>query len=733
MKGFRSFTSFGIVGILMLLLGPLSLAQTERRCFPEAGPEITACIEGRLRDFWEKQGSLSVFGYPLNEATQTQGVTTQLFERARLEYHTANNPPYDLLLGRLGADLLSKKGKQPAKETTPQEGCLFFAETKQNLCPPFLPLWQSTGLELGEPGVSQAESLALFGLPLTPAQQEVLSDGQTYTVQWFERARFEDHGEKGILLGLLGKEMGSLNPGGFIKAEGSRLIYQGNSIQLKGVNYYPKGRPWMEMWSNWKGKLIEQELTLAKAQLGINSVRILLPYSIRGLADMGKVNKGLLKELREMLQIAGNLDLRLIITLFDFYEDFPEQGSKDEWQNLNYLNALIGPFVNDERILAWDIHNEPDHYDLWNEGKAARVQTWLGRMADRVHQLDPNHLVTVGMGKSPNLWQPGPDGRSALDYSDLISVHIYNAADAERQIYELRMKVNKPILIEEFGWPTGPRCAVKGYTEEAQEKAYQTLLPAVEGQVVGVFAWTLRDYEPGPTLRWDSHEEHYGLFRPDDTLKPAALVFQAFGSSPLTNGTKTNLPLTSDGAGPPRGWAAPKFIPESGYYVKGWFRRAWELFGGRNGFGLPLSEAFTRKEDGRVVQYFEAAVLEFHPEGAGGPTFQTLDPLQQTMRMISFQDIGSNFAANRGFTPGGHKLAAEFSPFYAGAYGPWRLGEPSSDLLTEEINGGAKSVQYFQRGRLELNPTSKAIQYGLLGTWAWQNQCQATDQPLGSP
>jgi len=26
-------------------------------------------------------------------------------------------------------------------------------------------------------------------------------------VQWFERARFEDHGEQGVLLGLLGDEL----------------------------------------------------------------------------------------------------------------------------------------------------------------------------------------------------------------------------------------------------------------------------------------------------------------------------------------------------------------------------------------------------------------------------------------------------------------------------------------------------------------------------------------------
>jgi Tol biopolymer transport system component len=62
---------------------------------------------------------------------------------------------------------------------------------------------------LGDPGISDAESLALFGLPISPLQEEDI-EGQTYQVQWFERARFELHPENAppfdVLLGLLGRE-----------------------------------------------------------------------------------------------------------------------------------------------------------------------------------------------------------------------------------------------------------------------------------------------------------------------------------------------------------------------------------------------------------------------------------------------------------------------------------------------------------------------------------------------
>ena len=59
----------------------------------------------------------------------------------------------------------------------------------------------------GRAGKSYAESLALFGQPLSPPQTEELAPGVFVTVQWFERARFEDHGAGRVLLGLLGNEL----------------------------------------------------------------------------------------------------------------------------------------------------------------------------------------------------------------------------------------------------------------------------------------------------------------------------------------------------------------------------------------------------------------------------------------------------------------------------------------------------------------------------------------------
>ncbi|MFP4439964.1 MAG: PQQ-dependent sugar dehydrogenase [Chloroflexaceae bacterium] len=189
-------------------------AQSEQRCFEETG----FCIAGRIREFWEQNGGLPVFGYPITpqQTAEVEGQPRQVqwFERNRLELHPENAPPYDVLLGRLGVVRLEQQNRnwRDVPPSGPQSGCQFFEETGQNVCGEILATWRANGLEFdGSPGTSTAESLALFGLPLSPAQTETLADGSERTVQWFERARFELHPENeppfNVLLGLLGRQV----------------------------------------------------------------------------------------------------------------------------------------------------------------------------------------------------------------------------------------------------------------------------------------------------------------------------------------------------------------------------------------------------------------------------------------------------------------------------------------------------------------------------------------------
>ncbi len=208
--------------LVMLALGfwfalsgtPRMQAQAGGRCFSETG----YCIAGPIRDFWERNGGLMVFGFPItpqqSEPIEGRPTQVQWFERSRLELHSENPWPYDVLMGRMGAERLGqlRRDWKSFPRITPAADCRVFAETGHAICGALLATWQAGGLNLdGDPSINHNESLALFGLPLSDATSERGGDGQFYTVQWFERARFELHPENAppfnVLLGLLGREL----------------------------------------------------------------------------------------------------------------------------------------------------------------------------------------------------------------------------------------------------------------------------------------------------------------------------------------------------------------------------------------------------------------------------------------------------------------------------------------------------------------------------------------------
>jgi hypothetical protein len=121
-----------------------------------------------------------------------QARVEQYFERSRLEYHPENAAPYNILLGQLGRHLHA-----PDPPAAPIAGQTYVPETGHNVAADFCQYWQANG------------GLAQFGHPISEEMPEQLADGQTYTVQYFERARFERHPENpppwAIGLGQLGR------------------------------------------------------------------------------------------------------------------------------------------------------------------------------------------------------------------------------------------------------------------------------------------------------------------------------------------------------------------------------------------------------------------------------------------------------------------------------------------------------------------------------------------------
>ncbi|MEI6778645.1 MAG: hypothetical protein WCK70_17230 [Chloroflexales bacterium] len=183
---------------LTLLLSAASVKTASAqgpRCFPEVQNK---CISGSIRTYWEKNGGLPIFGYPIRdqnlETVEGRTIQVQWFERDRLEIQADGT----VTTGRLGVQMLEIQGRpwQQGNKMAPDSGCIANFPTGHQVCGTFARFWQKNG------------GLVRLGYPVTPEIQETIQ-GQLYTVQYFERRRFELHGDQ-VMLGLLGSEVRSI-------------------------------------------------------------------------------------------------------------------------------------------------------------------------------------------------------------------------------------------------------------------------------------------------------------------------------------------------------------------------------------------------------------------------------------------------------------------------------------------------------------------------------------------
>jgi hypothetical protein len=182
-------------GLLLVLLAatwlPAAGAQNTLRYFGQTGHYL----RGAFRSFWERNGGVANFGYPLTEEYYrgSDGRIVQFFERARFELLVQGNQAI-IELGRLGVETTGNKIFPKTPPFTSTRARRYFPETEHSLQGAFKATWEARG------------GLRIFGNPISEEIAERLSDGRFHTVQYFERARFELW-PGGVLIGHLGREL----------------------------------------------------------------------------------------------------------------------------------------------------------------------------------------------------------------------------------------------------------------------------------------------------------------------------------------------------------------------------------------------------------------------------------------------------------------------------------------------------------------------------------------------
>jgi hypothetical protein len=168
---------------------PVAHAQSDSQTFAQTGKTVRGKF---LERYWAGTDWASRYGLPVSDEMQersdTDGkvYTVQYFEWTAFELHPENTAPYDILFSLLGVFEYDRKypNGAPGQMANNSGGSRLFPETGKHLGCQFLDYWLKNG------------GLLQNGYPISEELTETSdADGNSYRVQYFQRAVFVYHGE----------------------------------------------------------------------------------------------------------------------------------------------------------------------------------------------------------------------------------------------------------------------------------------------------------------------------------------------------------------------------------------------------------------------------------------------------------------------------------------------------------------------------------------------------------
>ena len=261
---------------------------------------------------------------------------------------------------------------------------------------------------------------------------------------------------------------------------------------LVGCNFIPSNAiNQLEMWQaeTFDPDIIDCELRWA-ANIGFKTVRTFL-HDLAWEADPA----GFKQRIDRFLDIASRHGIRPMLVIFDdCWNSDPCIGSQpapkpgihnsgwvqspsiavvnsgpSAWGRLErYVKDIISAFADDERILLWDLYNEPG-----NSSNREKSLPLLQSVFAWAREIDPSQPLTAGIW-----WDIEPLNEFQLAASDVITFHNYQPADhLEKQIASLKLH-GRPVICTEWMART---CG----------SLVSTHLPIFAREKVGCFNWGL--------------------------------------------------------------------------------------------------------------------------------------------------------------------------------------------------------------------------------------------------
>jgi hypothetical protein len=299
------------------------------------------------------------------------------------------------------------------------------------------------------------------------------------------------------------------------KVVGKKIKYDNADFISKGINYYPKNSAWDTFGDRFNKDTIAKDFDIIKKSK-LNSIRIFIQYEDFGKADI-KPEK--LEKLKTLLDLAEAKNLKVVVTLFDFYSDY----TLESWTlTSRHAEKIVTAFKDHKAILAWDIKNEPN-LDFENRDKN-NVLNWLQQMIIVIKENDQNHLITIG-------WSNSYEATNLEDKVDFVSYHFYNAIDDFETEYGILDKATKkPIVIQEFGVPSYRGLwNWTGTTQDDQAEYHKKMQELFKKNNLAFMSWTLYDFPAVPDQvagKWPwqkNRQKKFGFIDEKGKEKPAFL------------------------------------------------------------------------------------------------------------------------------------------------------------------------------------------------------------------
>ncbi|BBZ36177.1 hypothetical protein MCNF_47820 [Mycolicibacterium confluentis] len=300
--------------------------------------------------------------------------------------------------------------------------------------------------------------------------------------------------------------------------DGQGWLVGTNFITSTAVNQLEMFQP-----ATYDALRIDRELRWARLA-GLNTVRVFLHDQL-----WAQDRAGFQRRLAQFVTIAARHRIKPMFVLFDScWDPAPKLGRQraprpgvhnsgwvqspgaerlgDRRQRLllcDYVMGVLAQFRDDDRVLAWDLWNEPDNpapqYKRYERpDKEKLVADLLPQVFRWARDVAPSQPLTSGVWEGN--WSD-PARRTAasaiqLAESDVISFHSYaGPVGFEKRIAELT-PLGRPILCTEF------LARSLGSTVEG-------ILPIAKRRGVGAYAWGLVAGKTQTNLPWDSWRRPY--------------------------------------------------------------------------------------------------------------------------------------------------------------------------------------------------------------------------------